>query len=264
MVSVDYSAEALRVAEAFVRARRDGRALSEYPGQIPETLDRAYAVQDAAIELRDVAVGGWKVGRISPPQEGFDRLAGPIFADQIVRADGRPPAMPIFSEGFGAAESEFLLRVGTAPDAGQKHFTREQAAALIDAIHIGIEVASSPFPRINTLGATVTISDFGNNNGLVIGQAIDGWRELDYEHWPVELRINGRVAGKGEAADMLDGPIGAARFLFESLAARGIVLQPGQWISSGAVTGVHRVAAGDRIEARFDDRLSVACIIEAS
>lgn len=264
MVSVDYSAEALRVAEAFVSARRDGRALSEYPGQIPETLDHAYAVQDAAIGLRDVAIGGWKVGRINPPQEGFDRLAGPIFVDRIVQADGAPPAMSIFSGGFGAAESEFLLRIGTAPDPDQKHFTREEAAALIDAIHIGIEVASSPFPRINTLGATVTISDFGNNNGLVVGQAIEGWRELDYEHWPVELRINGRVAGTGTAADMLDGPVGAARFLFESLAVRGIVLQPGQWISSGAVTGVHPVAAGDRIEARFDDRLSVECIIEAS
>jgi 2-keto-4-pentenoate hydratase len=263
-VSVDYSAEALRVAEAFVSARRDGRALPDYPGRIPDTLDRAYSVQDAAIGLRDAPIGGWKVGRINPPQQGYDRLAGPIFVDRIVRADHRPPVMSIFRGGFGAAESEFLLRVGTAPDPGQKHFTHDQAAALIDAIHIGIEVASSPFPRINQLGPTVTISDFGNNNGLVVGQPIDGWRDQDYEHWPVELRINGEVAGSGKATDMLDGPIGAARFLFELLATRGILLQPGQWISSGAVTGVHPVVAGDRVEARFDGRLSVQCTIEAS
>ena len=63
---------------------------------------------------------------------------------------------------------------------------------------------------------------------------------------------------------MLDGAIGAARFLFEAMAGRGIVLEPGQWISSGAVTGVHPVDVGDRIEARFDGRLNVACVIEAS
>jgi 2-keto-4-pentenoate hydratase len=63
---------------------------------------------------------------------------------------------------------------------------------------------------------------------------------------------------------MLDGAIGAARFLFGALAMRGIAIEPGQWISSGAVTGVHPVGVGDRVEARFDDRFTVACGIEAS
>lgn len=66
---------------------------------------------------------------------------------------------------------------------------------------------------------------------------------------------------------MLDGPFGAARFLFELMAERGIALSAGQWISSGAVSGVHQVRVGDRIEARFadgtDSRFSVACTIAA-
>jgi 2-keto-4-pentenoate hydratase len=62
---------------------------------------------------------------------------------------------------------------------------------------------------------------------------------------------------------MLDGPFGAARFLFELMAARGIALDAGQWISTGAVTGVHPVRIGDRVVARFDDRLTVECSIEA-
>ena len=36
------------------------------------------------------------------------------------------------------------------------------------------------------------------------------------------------------------------------MARRGIALTPGQWISSGAVTGVHPVAPGAVVEARFD------------
>jgi 2-keto-4-pentenoate hydratase len=62
---------------------------------------------------------------------------------------------------------------------------------------------------------------------------------------------------------MLDGPIGAARFLFEHMAARGIQLMSGQWISSGAVTGVHPVAVGDRVTALFDGHRTVSCTIEA-
>ena len=56
----------------------------------------------------------------------------------------------------------------------------------------------------------------------------------------------------------------AARFLFALLAERGVAIAPGQWISSGAVTGVHRVVVGDKVEAVFDGRISVECAIKAA
>lgn len=263
MESTDFAQEAGRIARSFVDARRTGRALGTYPGTVPVTLADAYEVQDAAIALNAAEIGGWKVGRINPPIDGVDRLTGPIFARQIIAVTAEPAAMPIFVGGFGAAEAEFLLKIGTAPMPGKAHFTMEEAAGLIEAVHIGIEIASSPFSGINELGAAVTISDFGNNNGLVVGPAIPDWRDRDIESWPITLAIDGQVVGAGKAADMLDGPIGAARFLFELMAARGIALQPGQWISSGAVTGVHSVGIGDRIEARFAAGLAVECTIRA-
>jgi 2-keto-4-pentenoate hydratase len=55
--------------------------------------------------------------------------------------------------------------------------------------------------------------------------------------------IDGEVVGTGRARGFPDGAIGAARFLFELLAQRAIPLEAGQWISSGAVTGVHDALA---------------------
>lgn len=259
--------EAQRIAEAFVAARREARALPEYPGRIPATLDDAYRVQDRALALEGDAVAGWKVGRIFPPlseRVGSDRLAGPIFSGTVFRADGKPVSMRVFSSGFAAAEAEFLLRVGSAPPRGKTEFSLHEAAGLIDAVHMGIEIASSPFPAINELGPAVTISDFGNNNGLVIGDSIPDWRSLAFAEWPVRLLIDGVEAGAGRAATMPDGPIGAARFLFGLLARRGIAIEPGQWISSGAVTGVHPVSVGALVEALFDDKHKVSCTIEAA
>jgi 2-keto-4-pentenoate hydratase len=261
--STDFAHEVGHIAQSFVDARRAGRALSGYPGTVPTALADAYAVQDAAIALNEAEIGGWKVGRINPPIDGVDRLAGPIFTRQIVEATPEPVAMPVFVGGFAAAEAEFLLRIGAPPPVGKTRFTHEEAAALIDAVHVGIEIASSPLAAINDLGAAVTVSDFGNNNGLVIGAAIPDWRNADIDHWPLTVLIDGRVIGTGKAADMLDGPVGAARFLFELMAERGIALKPGQWISSGAVTGVHIVGIGDRIEARFGPDLAVECTIKA-
>jgi 2-keto-4-pentenoate hydratase len=254
---------ARQIAEAFVEARREKRGLPEYPGDIPAALEEAYVVQDHAIALDGRQIGGWKVGRINPPRDGVDRLAGPIFADSIVEArDGLE--MPIFGAGFGAAEAEFLLRLRAAPPSGKTRFTEEEAADLIDAVHIGIEIASSPFTGINDHGPTVTISDFGNNNGLVIGPEIRDWRSADIRTWPVALDINGARIGAATAETMLDGPVGAVRFLLELMAARGIALEAGQWVSSGAVTGVHPVKPGDLVECRFGDGFEVTCRITAS
>lgn len=255
--------EGERIAQAFVTARRDAQTLAQYPGRRPETLAEAYAIQDHAIALRRVAVGGWKVGRINPPIDrelGTNRLAGPIFADRIV--DAAPGlSMPVFEGGFGAAEAEFLLRIGTVPPAGKRDFTREEAAALIDAVHAGIEIASSPYPGINDDGPVVTISDFGNNHGLVIGPAIPDWQSGEFLEWPVEVVIDGVEAGCATASSMLDGPFGAAAFLFGLAAERGIELSAGQWISSGAVTGVHIMRPGQRAVAGFGNRIEVECTI---
>lgn len=258
-------AAAESIARVFVGARREGRAVTTYPGPRPETMEQGYAVQDAAIAQDGRTVGGWKLGKINPPhleRLGANRLAGPIFTDQILTAEGaRAVDTPVIRDGFAAAEAEFLLRIGTAPDPAKSDYTIETAAALIDAVHAGIEIASSPYPAINADGPPVTASDYGNNNGLVIGDAIDGWRDGDISAWDVELRINGERIGHARAADMLDGPFGAAAFLFNLAARRGIALAAGQWISSGAVTGVHEVRIGDRVEARFDGRYPVICTI---
>ena len=169
--------------------------------------------------------------------------------------------MAIFADGFGAAEAEFLLHIGTAPDPAKSDYTVAEATALIDAVHAGLEIASSPYPAINADGPAVTASDYGNNNGLVIGDPIPGWQDIDLNAWDVALLINGERIGTGRGADMLDGPFGAAAFLFNLAARRGIALSAGQWISSGAVTGVHPVAVGDVVEAHFDGRYPVRCAI---
>lgn len=257
-----------KIAETFVAARLSGRALQDYPGPVPEALDSAYAIQDCAIIRFGDAVAGWKIGRIWPPHSetfGANRLAGPIFGSSIdIAASSALPAGRIFGGGFGAAEAEFLLRIGEAPDPAKKTYSLAEAADMIGRAHVGIEVASSPLPTINELGPAVTISDFGNNNGLIVGAAIDDWRNAGFADWAVSLCVDGVEVGNGTASAFPDGPIGSVRFLLEHLAQRGIALAAGSWISSGAVTGVHPVSVGQKVDARFGENYTVSCTIEAA
>lgn len=261
------TADPATIAGRFLAARRSAGGLADYPGDFPESLDEAYAVQDQAVAAWGRSVVGWKVGRINPPlseRYGADRLAGPIFSAQTVADPATAPECPVFAEGFAAGEAEFLLRVARTPPQGKGSFTLDESADLIDAVHVGIEIASSPLGAINRLGPVAVISDFGNNNGLVVGAPIPHWRSSGFEQWEVTTLLDGAEAGMGRAAAFPDGAIGAARFLFELMAKRGIALRPGQWISSGAVTGVHDARPGQRVEARFGDGYEVACTLSAA
>lgn len=257
-----------RIAGQFLDARRSAGGLDAYPGRLPATLDEAYAIQDEAIQRWQRPVIGWKVGLVPSPLSdrfGTDRLAGPIFSPTAARTNGSAVEMPVFAAGFAAAEAEFLLKIGRAPPAGKVTYSLDETADLIDAVHAGIEIASSPLRSINELGPAAVISDFGNNNGLVVGPEIPHWRSSGFDGWEVSTLIDGVPVGSGRAAASFpDGAIGAARFLFALMARRGIALTAGQWISSGAVTGVHPVRPGQLVEARFREDLVLTCKLVAA
>lgn len=254
------------IAEAFVAARRQARVLSAYPGEQPAGLSASYRIQNHAIRRDGRAVGGWKVGRINPPfadRLGCDRLAGPVFLDTITHAaDGSAPPMPVYG-GFAAVEAELMLHV-PGSTSGRAPATNDEAKALVDAVRLGIEIASSPYPGINADGPLVTVSDFGNNAGLVLGAELADWRSVDLCAIPVRLEIDGQLIGEATAATMLDGPYGAVRFLLGNLAARGIGWADGIWISTGAITGVHPIAVGQDSTATFGEFGRVACGIVAA
>lgn len=248
------------IAARFVAARREGAAVSPYPGAAPATLAEAYAIQDAALALDGRAVAGWKVGRINAPLDaelGANRLAGPIFTD-VIYADGAQT--PVFAGGFAAGEAELMLHVaagfnGTIPtdDAGTK--------AILDEIRLGIEIASSPYSGINSDGPCVTVSDYGNNGALVLGAPLANWQNVDLCAIPVTTLIDGEQVGAATAATMLDGPYGAVRFLLANLAARGIDTAQGLWVSTGAITGVHAARIGQTVTARFGTHGEVTCTL---
>lgn len=263
-VQADIVDPQLAIAEAFVAARRSGAAIAEYPGRPPADLAQSYRIQDHALRIDGRAVGAWKVGRINPPHDarlGADRLAGPVFMPAIVAAAaGEVPAMPVFAGGFAAAEAELLLHVPgtfTGPLPQTNHAVRD----VVDAVRLGIEIASSPYARINADGPLVTASDFGNNAGLVMGPELVDWPAVDLCAIPVRTAIDGATVGEATAATMLDGPFGAVRFLLANLVERGIDWANGIWISTGAITGVHPIDVGQTAVATFGDFGEVACRI---
>jgi 2-keto-4-pentenoate hydratase len=253
-------------AAHLVAARLQARALPDYPGAYPVTMPEAYAIQDAAIDLWPDEVAGWKVGLVPAEQRsqlGAERIAGPIFMDQIQRAGREPLAVPVFGGGFAAIEAEFVFRISRdAPPSAS--WTPEAAADYVDALFAGVENAGSPFAAINDRGAAVTASDFGNNAGLVLASEIPDWRATAWESLTAVTTIDGEIVGQGDAARIPGGPLAALAFMFENAAARGRPLRKGQYVSTGAVTGVHEIKTGARVSIDFGRHGTVRCIAIAA
>jgi 2-keto-4-pentenoate hydratase len=252
----------LGVARSFVEARQGGKTVITYPGKAPSSLQEAYAIQDEAISLWTDTVAGWKVGRITGEDEkrfGVDRLVGPIFKNSIRRSNAKAEPMPVFESGFAAVEGEIVIILGVDAPPNKMQWATDEASALIQSIAAGIEIASSPFPGINDSGPLVTISDFGNNFGLIIGNEIPDWKSFEFDKWRCETFIDGKSVGKESPASIPGGPIESLRFLLELSAKRGLPLKKGMSISTGAITGVHAAQVGQSASVVFDGVDPIRC-----
>jgi len=253
----------LGIAERLVAARLAASPLAAYPGAVPPDLDAAYRCQDYGIGLWPDEVVGWKVGWIPAEAQriyGEERLVGPIFRRSLrTLAPGESPDVAVYPGGFAAIEAEYVFRLDRSAPKQQLAWTEAEAAALVGGLHIGIEPASSPLATINDLGPAVIISDFGNNAGLLLGPEIPDWPARLAAGMTCETFVEGRSVGRGGTARLPKGPLGALAFALARCARRGRPLQAGQYVSTGAASGIHDIRPGESATVVFDELGTLGC-----
>lgn len=256
------SAQAEAIAARLRVARQNNTALVDYPGTMPTTLADSYHIQDVAIAGWPDTIGGWKVGRIPADKLdhfGTDRLIGPIFEASIVRANGSDNAVfDAIAGGFCAVEAEYVFELRDDADLSRTDYNTKDALALVKDLWTGIEIAGSPMAKINIWGPTAVVSDFGNNTGLILGRRLDNWRSrlanlactLDIDYVPI---------GTGTVSAIPGGIEQSLVFALNCAARRGLPLKAGMFISTGAVTGVHEIDAGQSAQAHFGEDGTIYC-----
>lgn len=252
------------VAEQFVSSRLKAQALRGFPGTLPADLDAAYLIQDAAIDMFPDEVAGWKIGGISPALRealGADKLGGPVFRKDVrYSAPGVTVEYAMYSGGFGAVEAEYMFEIGADADPEKLTYTHEEVSALVKRMICGIETAGSPLATINVVGPLAVVSDFGNNNGIILGPEVPNWREVAMSDLTCETFINGKSVGSGAASNVSGGPVEPLRFIAELCARRGRPLKAGMIITTGAITGIHDVLPGEMARVEFKGLGTVQCV----
>lgn len=255
MVRMRTAAEHL--ADHLVKARLAARPLAGFPGQVPETLEDAYAVQQAAIERWPDEIAGWKVGRLSPDlaaRFGAERFLGPVFRAAVVEAkpDGTAD-FAMFVGGSAAFEAEFVVHV-TENAAGNP---------VAGSLSIGVEIASSPISSLLQLGSLAMIADLGNNAGLILGPDIPVALLRSCEPLGCATIVDEGAEISATTEALPGGIAGAFRFAVSEAERLGRPLRAGQFVTTGAVTGMHVVLPGQQAMARFEPGGTLTCRITA-
>lgn len=246
------------LARALAACWREGGTIDlPAAAEAPATRAEAYAVQDRLAELLGERVVGWKVGAaIAAVQrlEGHDGpIPGRLFASRLhfspATLRGRR-----FATGH-KVECEFGFRIARDLPAGGPQQTRASIAGAL-VFHPAIELAGSRYnPGTGGRPARTfdTIADNGGGGAFVFGPPIADWRRIDFDRLAIEARIDGGAPIRVYEGELRRDPVAIAAELVDDLAARGISLRAGDYLSTGSLTLPTPIVAGQRFVARFAD-----------
>lgn len=215
-------------------------------------IDVGYAIQDLNTEA-DIAAGrrvsGRKIGVTAQAvmdQIGVDQPDfGTLFAD-MEYGDGVPIEPGRLLQPRVEAEVALVLQHDL--DKGQHSFN-DIIWATAYALP-SIEIVDS---RISNWDITIvdTVADNASCGLYVLGGRPVPLDQIDLRTVPMVMNVNGEEAATGVGAACLHHPLNAARWLADTLSARGIPLRAGDVLMTGALGAMKAVSAGDRIDADF-------------
>jgi len=226
-------------------------------------IDVAYAVQEANTRA-DIAAGrrvaGRKIGITSKAvmeQVGVDQPDfGTLFADMEV-GDGVPIAPGRLLQP--RAEAEVALVLEHDLDKGEHTFNdiiRATAYALPS-----IEIVDSRVADWN-IRIVDTVADNASCGLYVLGGRPVPLDRVDLRTIPMSMTINGAEVSSGSGAACLGHPLHAARWLADTLCARGVPLRAGDVLMTGALGPMQPLAIGDTVVADFGDLGVVTTFLE--
>jgi 2-keto-4-pentenoate hydratase len=151
----------------------------------PATRPIAYATQHAVAAALGVHVAGWKVGM----RPDGTPMAAPMFAGDI---RGNGASWPLPAAGALIIEVEIALRLRSdLPPRPGRPYTRDDIAAAVGEVLVGVEVLKSRFAGDGFPPFAIHLADNLGNAGYVIGEATRDFASLDLARLRCRYSLDG-------------------------------------------------------------------------
>lgn len=239
-----------RAATEFVAARIGVRLIGALPPDArPSTLADAYRVQ-AEVARRLGGTRGWKVGALTPEQQAKAGVSAPTAARLVaVYLHDSPARLSMARLRTPRLEAELAFSLARDLPPRDRPYDEEEVADAIAAMHPAIEVADTRLPPQPDLA--MNLADGMGNGDFIVGPAYGSWRVMDRGAIAVSLKVNGALAATAQGAVILGDPLRAVVILANNPVPGSPGLRRGEIVTTGSLTGMTPVAAGDTAVAEF-------------
>jgi 2-oxo-3-hexenedioate decarboxylase len=209
-----------------------------------------------AFEARGETIVGRKVGftnRRIWPEYGVNAPNWGYVTDRTLYDLAKTPALPASQFIEPKIEPEIMFGLGAAPS------PQMDEAGLLDCIEwvaLGYEIVQSIYPSWKFAAPDTAASNAMHGALLVGGRHAVASRKREWlrelADFKIELLCNGDVMDRGEAANVLDGPLKVLAYLTDMLSRdpHNPPLVTGEILSTGTLTRALDIKAGQSWTAR--------------
>ncbi len=249
---------AMTAAQLLWRRWQSGDSLDTLPQDCrPHTRAEGYAAQACLPQASGREVLGWKIAATSSAGQQHINVGGPlagrILSGQVLAPDANVPST---GNRMRVAEPEMAFRFARDLPVRARPYAMDEVMQAVASLHPSIEIPNSRFAVFTAAGEAQLLADNACAHQFILGpQAPEGWRSLDLASHPVAARVthaDGRTwARPGSGAAVLGDPRLALTWLVNELVAQGIVLQAGQFVTTGTCMPPLELTEGDEVLADF-------------
>lgn len=234
-------------AALLLQAYQSRQPLDASADSAPSGVEQAYAVQRAVWQAmtRNARPAAWKVGA---PNRQTIPTAAAIFPQRVGHCVGGEPAR-FSADDFRTLgiEAEIAVRFGHDLPARAEAYEPEEIRIAIASTHVAMELVDTRLADPEAAGPLWRLADNLLNGGLVIGEAIPNWRNLDFSSLTVRVHANGRILAETLGRQPLDD-------LFHCLPwwiAHNGGAKAGDIVTTGAWNGMHPVGLPAEVGIEF-------------
>lgn len=218
---------------------------------MPIDIDEAYLIQreyQRHISEEQGAVAGYKLAMTTAALQAANGVSEPCLG-LILEGNIRQSPCTLAAADFVqlGIECEVAVRLGVDLLAAGAPYDRGVVSEAVDSLSTAFEVIDirrAPGTDAKTQFITGVAANV-YNEGVVLGQAVTNWRNLDLQAAYGSMTINGEMVGDGHGSDVMGHPLEPLAWLANKLAEQGLGLSAGMVIITGSIVSPKPLKAGD-------------------
>lgn len=216
-----------QAASLLVEARRSGTPLVNLPQHLqPSSQEEAHRIQDAVIAHYGSA-GGWKIFAGNEPEPFLSPVPASLIVDQGLR-------LPKSALSIVLVELEIALVLSQDLPASGAPYTAASVRSAVASLHPLIELITFSWTDRSQVTRLSQLGDLQNSAGFVVGDARADWHNFDTGNAACRLLVDGVERASESSGASLDTILNTLALLANHASHRGMPLQKGQVVSTGA------------------------------